>query len=273
MGSPPMNLVDGRGARGPAEDGRDRGPAARGVRHEGPVIAGVRPTDLAARTATRAARRCARELEVVERLGSESHVIFPVDAQSRRGEAAAAADEATEDGDATLLADDDRARFTARVAGRRPASRWATSSSSPSRPRRSTCSIRRPARRCARRLTRAAPQASAGTSRSGRCARARRPSPRRALGHVDRADQRMRRERAHRVVRVARPRRVGRRLLVLAERLDEPAQVRRQPRHRQRADALRVAARRASRRRACPGSPGIEPWFGTLTGSVSPRSL
>ncbi len=55
---------------------------------------------------------------MVERLGSESHVIFPVDAQRPRGEAAAAADEATEDGDATLLADDDRARFTAVVPGR-----------------------------------------------------------------------------------------------------------------------------------------------------------
>ena len=35
------------------------------------------------------------------------------------GEAAAAADEATEDSDATLLAADNRARFTARVEGRR----------------------------------------------------------------------------------------------------------------------------------------------------------
>ncbi len=59
------------------------------------------------------------ELEVVERLGAESHLIFAVDAQKPAGEIAAAADEATEEGDATLLAADNRARFTARVEGRR----------------------------------------------------------------------------------------------------------------------------------------------------------
>ncbi len=41
---------------------------------------------------------------MVERLGSESHVIFPVDAPRLAGAAAAAADEATEESEATLLA-------------------------------------------------------------------------------------------------------------------------------------------------------------------------
>jgi ABC-type sugar transport system ATPase subunit len=59
------------------------------------------------------------KLEVVERLGSESHVIFPVEAPALTGEAAVAADEATEEGDATLLAGDTPTRFTARVEGRR----------------------------------------------------------------------------------------------------------------------------------------------------------
>jgi multiple sugar transport system ATP-binding protein len=83
------------------------------------VIAGVRPSDLQPAEAGTGGPVLRAELEVVERLGSESHVIFPVDAQRPTGAAAAAADEATEDGDATLLADDDRARFTAVVPGRR----------------------------------------------------------------------------------------------------------------------------------------------------------
>ena len=56
---------------------------------------------------------------MVERLGAESHVIFPVDAEKPAGEAAAAAEQATEDSDATLLAGDNRARFTAAIPGRR----------------------------------------------------------------------------------------------------------------------------------------------------------
>jgi multiple sugar transport system ATP-binding protein len=118
MGSPPMNLVEGE-----ARDGRLRMagielPLPAGVRHEGPVVAGVRPSDLQPAGAETGGPVLRAELEVVERLGSESHVIFPVDAQRPTGAAAAAADEATEDGDATLLADDDRARFTAVVPGR-----------------------------------------------------------------------------------------------------------------------------------------------------------
>jgi multiple sugar transport system ATP-binding protein len=120
MGSPPMNLVAGE-----AHDGRLRlagiDVPLDGVRHEGPVIAGVRPTDLkpAGPDADRELPRLRAVLEVVERLGAESHLIFPVDAPKLAGEAAAAADEATEESDATLLAADNRARFTARVEGRR----------------------------------------------------------------------------------------------------------------------------------------------------------
>ena len=88
--------------------------------HEGAVIAGVRPTDLvpAGPDVDPGLPRLRATLEVVERLGAESHVIFPVDASRLEGEAAGAADEATEEREATLLADDRRARFTARVAGR-----------------------------------------------------------------------------------------------------------------------------------------------------------
>jgi multiple sugar transport system ATP-binding protein len=121
IGSPAMNL-----ALGEIRDGRVHVagieiplPAAR--RHEGRVVAGIRPTDLrpAGPDDDQGAPRLRAELEVVERLGAESHVIFPVDAEKPAGEAAAAAEQATEDSDATLLAGDNRARFTAAIPGRR----------------------------------------------------------------------------------------------------------------------------------------------------------
>ena len=61
------------------------------------MIAGLRPDDLRPGRDDPSAPRLRAELEVVERLGTESHLIFPVDAQKPAGEAAAAADEATED--------------------------------------------------------------------------------------------------------------------------------------------------------------------------------
>jgi multiple sugar transport system ATP-binding protein len=119
MGSPPMNLVEGEARGGRLRIAGVDLPLA--ARREGPVIAGVRPTDLkpAGPDVDPGVPRLRAELEVVERLGTESHLIFPVDAPKLGGEAAAAADEATEDSDATLLAADNRARFTARVEGRR----------------------------------------------------------------------------------------------------------------------------------------------------------
>jgi multiple sugar transport system ATP-binding protein len=122
MGSPAMNLVPGV-----IEDGRLRFagvevPAeavAGAAGRRGDVIVGVRPTDLLVAGAGGDLVRLHAKLEVVERLGAESHVIFPVDAPRLSGAAAAAADEATEERDATLLAEDSRARFTARIEGRR----------------------------------------------------------------------------------------------------------------------------------------------------------
>jgi multiple sugar transport system ATP-binding protein len=91
---------------------------ARTALQDGPVIAGIRPTDLKAEPGDDDGGRLRAELEVVERLGSESHVIFAVDAPEVAGEVAAAAHEATEDGEARLLAGDERARFTAVIPGR-----------------------------------------------------------------------------------------------------------------------------------------------------------
>jgi len=131
MGTPPMNLVGAElvggalrfaGVEVPlARNGGAASGAAAAASAGGPVIAGVRPADLlfAGPDVDPALPRLRVTLEVVERLGSESHVIFPVDAQALTGEAAVAADEATEEGDATLLAGDTRTRFTARIEGRR----------------------------------------------------------------------------------------------------------------------------------------------------------
>jgi multiple sugar transport system ATP-binding protein len=118
MGSPPMNLVPAAVASGRVrfagvEVPLNGGPAL----PDGEVIAGVRPTDLdpVEPGTDPGLPRLRGTLEVVERLGAESHVIFPVDAPRLTGEAAAAADEATAESDATVLATDQRVRFTARV--------------------------------------------------------------------------------------------------------------------------------------------------------------
>jgi len=119
IGSPAMNL-----AMGDVVDGRLR---VAGIevpvrsRPAGRVIVGIRPQDLRPAEAADGADtpRLRAELEVVERLGAESHVIFAVDAEKPTGEAALAADEATEESEATLLAADNRARFTAAIPGRR----------------------------------------------------------------------------------------------------------------------------------------------------------
>jgi multiple sugar transport system ATP-binding protein len=123
MGTPPMNLVGAEMRGGVLRLAGVEVPlAGNGSRPaDGTVIAGVRPSDLllAGSDVDPGLPRLRGTLEVVERLGSESHVIFPVEAPALTGEAALAADEATEEGDATLLAGDTRTRFTARIEGRR----------------------------------------------------------------------------------------------------------------------------------------------------------
>jgi multiple sugar transport system ATP-binding protein len=123
MGSPAMNLLPAV-----AEDGALRFAGvslpleAVGVAARGEVVVGVRPSDLLPMGpgVDPGLPSLRAELEVVERLGAESHVIFPVDSAPLADAAAEAAAEAQADGDeATLLADDARARMTARIEGRR----------------------------------------------------------------------------------------------------------------------------------------------------------
>ena len=118
MGSPAMNLAAGEVRAGRLEFAGLSVALARPVADRS-VIAGVRPTDLSLAGEAGEGPRLAATLEVVERLGSESHVIFEVDAPRLSREAARAADEEITEGDATLLAGADRARFTARIEGRR----------------------------------------------------------------------------------------------------------------------------------------------------------
>jgi multiple sugar transport system ATP-binding protein len=120
IGSPAMNLAPGEVAGGTLRFAGIEIPLGRPV-SDRPVIAGVRPTDLALAGPGSDAGlpRLGATLEVVERLGAESHVIFEVDAPRLSGEAARAADEAIAEADATLLAGEHRARFTARIEGRR----------------------------------------------------------------------------------------------------------------------------------------------------------
>jgi ABC-type sugar transport system ATPase subunit len=91
MGTPPMNLVGAElrgGVLGLAGGRRAAGAERSGS--DGSVVAGVQPADLAlAGPATDpGAPRLRATLEVVERLGSESHVILPVEAPALTREAA-----------------------------------------------------------------------------------------------------------------------------------------------------------------------------------------
>ncbi len=121
IGSPAMNLVraeiDGAVARFAgvslplAPDS-----AVAGQRRE--VILGLRPTDFELPGRDDGLPRITVSPEVVEGLGAESHVIFSLDAPRIDSDSVRSASEEGDSG--VLLAGDDRAQFTARVASRRP---------------------------------------------------------------------------------------------------------------------------------------------------------
>jgi multiple sugar transport system ATP-binding protein len=120
IGSPSMNLVDAEVVDGTVRFGSESlalppsSPMAGASRR---VILGMRPTDFEhAAGADPSLPRMRVKADVVEELGAETHIIFPVDAPRVSAEAVRAA---TEDEDGTLFADDQRAQFTARVDGRK----------------------------------------------------------------------------------------------------------------------------------------------------------
>ena len=86
------------------------------------MILGIRPTDFEhGSTADRELPRIRVRPDVVEELGSESHVIFPVDAPVVTADAVrAAADVQTDDEGKLLFAGEARTTFTARIDGKKP---------------------------------------------------------------------------------------------------------------------------------------------------------
>ena len=123
IGSPAMNLVeadldDDEAAFGGHRLALPAGSPLRGRRRR--VILGIRPTDFEAAgpTTDPALPRIRAKVDVVEKLGSESHLIFAVDAPRISAEAVRAAQESEDVDDGLLLADDERSQFTARVDGR-----------------------------------------------------------------------------------------------------------------------------------------------------------
>jgi multiple sugar transport system ATP-binding protein len=115
IGSPSMNLVEATVADGAVEFAGYRIPLAperRPVR-EGTVILGIRPESFEdAAFGDPALPRLEVEVSVLEELGSDAHVIFPIDAPRVAGEDLKAI--GSEAGEA-LMADDARSMFNARV--------------------------------------------------------------------------------------------------------------------------------------------------------------
>ncbi len=119
IGSPAMNLIEGAMTpSGVAFGGFEvpLTPAQRPNAETGDkVIVGIRPEDIHRSEATELGRRFPVQISVVEELGADTHVLFPVDGPRL---AIDVVRESMEDDDATLLADDDRAFFNARFDGK-----------------------------------------------------------------------------------------------------------------------------------------------------------
>jgi multiple sugar transport system ATP-binding protein len=125
IGSPAMNFVEAQLADGEARfaghaialpaDSPLRGADRR-------VILGIRPGAFAldGPRADQSWPAIEVGLDLVEHLGEEAHVSFALDAPRVAGDALAAAETEAEDREGRLLADDERARFVARVDGRDP---------------------------------------------------------------------------------------------------------------------------------------------------------
>ena len=128
IGSPSMNLVEGQVADGVVEIAGWRIPLdeKRRPAREGRAIVGIRPEDFEDTAyAESGLPEVEVEVSVVEELGAEAHVIFPVEAAPVEAEDLRAVHDEGEAG-AKLLADDTRAHFTARVDARTRAQPGAT---------------------------------------------------------------------------------------------------------------------------------------------------
>ena len=123
IGSPSMNVVEATVGEGHVAFAGLQLPLPPGSAFAGEsrdVILGIRPTDLRhAADAPEGQPRITVRPDLVEELGGVSNVLFPIDAPRVQTDATRAAIEAASDDDATLLADDRRARFCAAIDGRR----------------------------------------------------------------------------------------------------------------------------------------------------------
>ena len=123
MGSPAMNVVEAEVADGQVRFAGLTVPLAQGSPLAGAsraVILGIRPTDLRPPDEAPAGLPVITvRPDQIEELGGLSNLLFPLEAPRVQTDATRAAIEATGDDDATLLADDLRARFCATIDGRR----------------------------------------------------------------------------------------------------------------------------------------------------------
>jgi multiple sugar transport system ATP-binding protein len=125
IGSPAMNLVDATVEHGEVRFAAWRLPLPpqSPLRRAGTqrIVLGIRPHDLALATsgADSALPRLRVKVDVVERLGTETHLVFSVDAPRVSADELRDAVDA-DAGDDLLLADDDRATFTAVVDAHHP---------------------------------------------------------------------------------------------------------------------------------------------------------
>src|SRR3954447_7112347 len=106
IGSPAMNLVEAAVEDGEARFGSCRVSLPPGSPLKGRIVLGVRPHDLKLGTPG-----IPGTVQVVERLGTETHVVVGIDAPRLRARALTDAIDAAPDDD-ILLAEDDRASFT-----------------------------------------------------------------------------------------------------------------------------------------------------------------
>ena len=198
IGSPAMNLAPGELRGGVLSVAGIEIPLATPPRHEGPVVAGVRPTDLTARrrrgaeAASRAGgRRAARLREPCDLRGRRPEARWRSGRRRRRGDRGERGDAAGRRRPRPLHRG--RARPPPVLPGRGGRAVSAARGGAPVRPgdRRGaavTIPARASGRHEPRRQVRAVGLGQLGVER---------------LGDVDRAHERMRRERAHRVARVA----------------------------------------------------------------------
>jgi multiple sugar transport system ATP-binding protein len=92
------------------------------LRAAGRIVLGIRPHDLvvAGPSTPDSQPRLRARVDVVERLGTETHLVFSVDAPRVDADALRDAMDASASSDTVLLADDDRAQFTAVIDAHQP---------------------------------------------------------------------------------------------------------------------------------------------------------